>query len=637
MLWSRVTAELWYEKRGCGAVAPISGLLFKYREEERGQRETKRALPCGSSLPRSPACSHGRETLGQVHREGAGQGAARRRRPPFRHGGEARARGVPIGSGPRGGGGAGPRSHVPETVQQESERASGGALCANRRSRRFAGLFLDVKRSAYKKPNFIIILADDIGWGDLGANWNLRNDTPNLDKMAMEGMRFVDFHSAASTCSPSRASLLTGRLGLRNGVTHNFAVTSVGGLPLNETTLAEVLKEAGYLTAVIGKWHLGHEGRYHPNFRGFDYYFGIPYSHDMGCTDTPGYNLPPCPACARNPMTGSNHQKSCYSEVAVPLFENHAIVQQPVDLASLTAKYTEKAIQFINHSSQKSRPFLLYLALAHMHVPLVSPKSPQRLPHQDPYGANLQEMDALVGCIKDKIDSMKEDTFLWFTGDNGPWSEKCQYAGSVGPYTGIWQRKRGGSSAKQTTWEGGHRVPTLAYWIGKIPGNVTSPVLLSILDIFPTLVSLANASLPPSRRFDGMDVSEILFGQSNKGHKTLFHPNSGAAGKYGEIQALRLDQYKAFYLTGGAKACDGRIGKEHHHQPPLIFNLENDIQEQQPLDIHSEEYQAVLPAVREALADVLQDIATDNVSVADYAHDPAATPCCNPHHVVCRC
>ncbi|XP_072846889.2 arylsulfatase G isoform X3 [Pogona vitticeps] len=678
MLWSRVTAELWYEKRGCGAVAPISGLLFKYREEERGQRETKRALPCGSSLPRSPACSHGRETLGQVHREGAGQGAARRRRPPFRHGGEARARGVPIGSGPRGGGGAGPRSHVPETVQQESERASGGALCANRRSRRFAGLFLDVKRSAYKKPNFIIILADDIGWGDLGANWNLRNDTPNLDKMAMEGMRFVDFHSAASTCSPSRASLLTGRLGLRNGVTHNFAVTSVGGLPLNETTLAEVLKEAGYLTAVIGKWHLGHEGRYHPNFRGFDYYFGIPYSHDMGCTDTPGYNLPPCPACARNPMTGSNHQKSCYSEVAVPLFENHVIVQQPVDLASLTAKYTEKAIQFINHSSQKSRPFLLYLALAHMHVPLVSPKSPQRLPLQDPYGANLQEMDALVGRIKDEIDSMKEDTFLWFTGDNGPWSEKCQYAGSVGPYTGIWQRKRGGSSAKQTTWEGGHRVPTLAYWIGKIPGNVTSPVLLSILDIFPTLVSLANASLPPSRRFDGMDVSEILFGQSNKGHKlsllsavfsihegddtwnqstvhtgvllflngkvdtipeaqTLFHPNSGAAGKYGEIQALRLDQYKAFYLTGGAKACDGRIGKEHHHQPPLIFNLENDIQEQQPLDIHSEEYQAVLPAVREALADVLQDIATDNVSVADYAHDPAATPCCNPHHVVCRC
>ncbi|XP_062976112.1 arylsulfatase G [Elgaria multicarinata webbii] len=494
------------------------------------------------------------------------------------------------------------------------------------------------KSSGYKKPNFIIILADDVGWGDLGANWGQRKDTPNLDKMAMEGMRFVDFHSAASTCSPSRASLLTGRLGLRNGVTHNFAVTSVGGLPLNETTLAEVLKEAGYLTAVIGKWHLGHSGPYHPIFRGFDYYFGIPYSHDMGCTDTPGYNLPPCPACPKHSTTGSDHQKGCYSETALPLFENLTIVQQPVNLTSLAAMYTKKAIKFIHDTSQSSQPFFLYLALAHMHVPLVLPEPPWNPSWQDLYGANLREMDALVGQIKDKVDSAaKENTFLWFTGDNGPWSEKCEYAGSVGPYTGIWQGKRGGSSAKQTTWEGGHRVPTLAYWAGKIPANVTSPMMLSTLDIFPTLVSLANASLPPNRRFDGMDVSEVLFRQSDKGHKTLFHPNSGAAGKYGGIQALRLDQYKAFYLTGGAKACDGSVGQEQYHQPPLIFNLQHDIQEQEPLDIHAAEYWAILPAVSKALRDILQDIKTDNVSMADYSHDPAVIPCCNPHHLVCRC
>ncbi|XP_061471595.1 arylsulfatase G isoform X2 [Rhineura floridana] len=376
------------------------------------------------------------------------------------------------------------------------------------------------KISGCKKPNFIIILADDIGWGDLGANWALRKDTPNLDKMAMEGMRFVDFHSAASTCSPSRASLLTGRLGLRNGVTHNFAVTSVAGLPLNETTLADVLKEAGYLTAVIGKWHLGHNGPYHPNFRGFDYYFGIPYSHDMGCTDTPGYNLPPCPACLRHSTTLRKHQKDCYSETALPLFENLIIVQQPVNLTSLAARYTEKAIQFIQYASQSGHPYFLYLALAHMHVPLTLAEPPWCLPYQDPYGANLREMDAVVGQIKDKVDSTaKENTFLWFTGDNGPWSEKCEYAGSVGPYTGIWQTKRDGSSAKQTTWEGGHRVPTLAYWAGKIPTNVTSSVMLSTLDIFPTLVSLANANLPSNRRLDGMDVSEVLFGKSNKGHK----------------------------------------------------------------------------------------------------------------------
>uniref|UniRef100_A0A8D0BYJ5 Arylsulfatase G n=1 Tax=Salvator merianae TaxID=96440 RepID=A0A8D0BYJ5_SALMN len=483
------------------------------------------------------------------------------------------------------------------------------------------GLSSNGDKTPYKKPNFIVILADDVGWGDLGVNWGLRRDTPNLDKMAMEGMRFVDFHSAASTCSPSRASLLTGRLGLRNGVTHNFAVTSMGGLPLNETTLADVLKKAGYLTAVIG----------------FDYYFGIPYSHDMGCTDTPGYNLPLCPACPPHSAL-SSHQKDCYPEIALPLFENLQIIQQPVNLTSLAAMYTEKAIQFIHYASQSNRPFFLYLALSHMHVPLTVTQPLRKLPYQDPYGANLREMDTMVGKIKDKVDgTAKENTLLWFTGDNGPWSEKCEYAGSVGPYTGMWQKERDGSSAKQTTWEGGHRVPTVAYWVGRIPANVTSPVLLSTLDIFPTLVSLANASLPPRRRFDGIDVSGVLFGQSSKGHKTLFHPNSGAAGKYGEIQALRLDQYKAFYLTGGAKACDGSIGQEENHQPPLIFNLQRDMQEQRPLNVKSAEYRAVLPIISKAFGGILEDIATDNVSMADYSHDPAGTPCCNPQHALCRC
>uniref|UniRef100_A0A670I1R3 Arylsulfatase G n=1 Tax=Podarcis muralis TaxID=64176 RepID=A0A670I1R3_PODMU len=252
-----------------------------------------------------------------------------------------------------------------------------------------------------------------------------------------------------------------------------------------------------------------------------------------------------------SPQLSWKHQKDCYPEIALPLFENLTIVQQPVDLTSLAAKYTEKAIQFIQYASRSGHPFFLYIALAHMHVPLTLAQPTWDLPGQDPYGANLREMDALVGRIKDEVDNtVKENTLLWFTGDNGPWAEKCDYAGSVGPYTGRWQTRRGGSSAKQTTWEGGHRVPTLAYWAGKIPANATSPVMLSTLDIFPTLVSLANASLPPNRQFDGMDVSEVLFGRSNKGHQTLFHPNSGAAGKYGEIQALRVDQYKAFYLTG---------------------------------------------------------------------------------------
>ncbi|XP_074411414.1 arylsulfatase G isoform X3 [Zonotrichia albicollis] len=370
-----------------------------------------------------------------------------------------------------------------------------------------------------RQPNFIVILADDVGWGDLGANWAETKETPHLDQLAAEGTRFVDFHSAASTCSPSRASLLTGRLGLRNGVTHNFAISSLGGLPRNETTLAEVLREAGYSTGAIGKWHLGHHGHHHPTSRGFDYYYGIPYSHDMGCTDTPGYNLPPCPPCPGHSATASRvMRKDCYTEVALPLMENITIVQQPVELGSLARRYTEEAERFIQRASAKGQPFFLYLALAHMHVPLVPPLPPG--PGRGVYGASLGEMDALVARVKEAADSLgRGSTLLWFTGDNGPWAQKCELAGRLGPFVGAWQRQRGGSSAKQTTWEGGHRVPALVYWPGRVPAGRTSQALLSILDIFPTLVALAGAALPPNRRFDGLDVSPVLFGWSDVGHK----------------------------------------------------------------------------------------------------------------------
>ncbi|NXF92425.1 ARSG Arylsulfatase, partial [Eubucco bourcierii] len=489
---------------------------------------------------------------------------------------------------------------------------------------------------AHRQPNFIVILADDVGWGDLGANWAETKETPHLDELAAEGTRFVDFHSAASTCSPSRASLLTGRLGARTGVTHNFAVTSVGGLPLNETTLAEVLREAGYSTGAIGKWHLGHHGRHHPSFRGFDYFFGIPYSHDMGCTDTPGYNLPPCPPCPQHGTAARVARRDCYTEVALPLFENVTIVQQPANLSSLAARYAQEAARFIQRASDSGRPFFLYLALAHMHVPLEVPSLPPSA--SGIYGAALSEMDALVGWIKQVADSQgKGSTLLWFTGDNGPWAQKCELAGRLGPFVGAWQRQRGGSSAKQTTWEGGHRVPALVYWPGHIPANRTSSALLSTLDIFPTLVALAGASLPLNRRFDGLDVSPVLFGWSDVGHKVLLHPNSGAAGKYGEIEALRLAQYKAFYTTGGAMACDGSTGPAEHHHPPLIFNLDRDTQEQEPLDVASREYQAVLPAISRAYTQALEGIMTDNITAADYSKDPAVTPCCSRQHVACRC
>lgn len=498
-----------------------------------------------------------------------------------------------------------------------------------------------VQSPAREKPNFIVILADDIGWGDLGVNHvELQpSNTPHLDQMAKEGKRLTDFHSPASTCSPSRASLLTGRYGLRNGVTHNFAVRSVAGLPLNETTFPELLQKAGYYTAMIGKWHLGHNGPYHPVHRGFDYYLGIPFSNDMGCTDVPGYDLPYCPPCEGKVEQSSKRRgcsQRCYTDIALPLYENQNIQEQPLDLWSLAGKYTSTALRILHHARERNQPFLLYVALAHMHVPLAPSRGASNA--GEVYTALLREMDDLVGTIKAASDHLhKDNTLILFTGDNGPWEKKCQYAGNVGPYQGHWQKTRGGGSAKTTTWEGGHRMPTVAYWPGKIPGNTSSGALLSGLDVFPTILALAGVDPPTDGRVDGIDMTDILLGKTDIGRGSLLHPNSGAAGEYGELQVVRAGPYKAFYLTGASEACGGGIGPSQLHNPPLIFDLSHDPAEESPLDQATREYQAALEVVQRERESVLWDIATHSKSTADYSTEKSAAPCCNHALPACRC
>uniref|UniRef100_A0A3B4WG13 Arylsulfatase G n=1 Tax=Seriola lalandi dorsalis TaxID=1841481 RepID=A0A3B4WG13_SERLL len=495
-----------------------------------------------------------------------------------------------------------------------------------------------------KRPNFIIILADDIGWGDLDANRpeEKTNNTPYLNLMA----ELTDFHSPASTCSPSRAAILTGRYGLRNGVTHNFAVGSVAGLPVSEVTLPQLLQKAGYYTAMIGKWHLGHNGPYGPANRGFDYYLGIPYSNDMGCTDIPGYNLPQClpyKCCSRSAHEG------CYSKVGLPLIENSSIVEQPLNLWTLTEQYKSAATRIIHKARYNTRgkPYLLYIALAHMHVPLappLPPGAPAAAHHPNDgrvYSASLREMDGLVGAVKSASDDTdKNNTLIWFTGDNGPWEKKCQYAGSVGPFMGKWQTSRGGGSAKRTTWEGGHRVPTVAYWPGRIPANSTNSALLSGMDIFPTLLSLAGETPPSDRRYDGIDATNTLLRGEQTGHEFLFHPNSGAAGEFGDLQTVRTGKYKAFYITGtsAAESCGGATGRQELHDTPLIFDLERDEAEETPLEVGTPEYQAVVERIARRREELLWDIATDtSASAADYSTDESAAPCCDPGQAVCRC
>lgn len=314
------------------------------------------------------------------------------------------------------------------------------------------------------RPNIVMIYADDLGYGDLGCYGGAIR-TPNLDRMAAEGVRFTNFYSANPVCSPSRAALLTGRYPVRTGVPRVLFPQDQTGLARSETTLAELLKPLGYRTMCIGKWHLGRPPEYLPTSRGFDHYFGIPYSNDM------------------NPRV---------------LMRDTAVIEEPARLETLTPRYTAQALQFIE--SAKDGPFFLYLPHTYPHIPLAASerfrgKSPAGL-----YGDVVEELDWSVGEILGALrrHGLEQNTLVMFSSDNGPW-----YQGSPG-------RLRG---RKGMTYEGGVREPFLARWPGRIPpGRVLDPVACTI-DIFPTVAGLTGAKLP-SNRLDGMDIWPLLSGQA---------------------------------------------------------------------------------------------------------------------------
>ncbi|XP_071954396.1 arylsulfatase G-like [Antedon mediterranea] len=516
-------------------------------------------------------------------------------------------------------------------------------------------------QTSRRQPNFVIMYMDDIGWGDFGANWNplCSSDTPFMDNLAKQGMRFTDFHSGASACTPSRAALLTGRLGKRTGVTQLFFTNSVGGLPLNETTMAESFKDAGYRTGMIGKWHLGMTKPFQPYHRGFDYYYGLPYSNDGGCVDQPGKNIPSCPPCPRDPddisdaywTTSEKYGKStdqnlrCDSTSAIPLFEKDTIIAQPVNLQTLSRNYAEKATEFIKNSKQTNddRPFLLYVAFTHMHVPLLNmPEFTNSSKFRGSYGDALRELDSTVQQIYNAVQDagVEENTLIWVTGDNGPWESKCQFGGDPGPFKGRWQKKNGGgSSSKTTVWEGGHREPCFAYWLNHIKPNTLSNSILSDMDIFPTIAGLAGISLPSNRKYDGIDISKVLLNGEEIEKRVLFHPNSNPnfPENMGEFDAIRYNHYKAVYRTGGSPSCGGVEGEIRTHNPPLIFNLLKDPGEELPLDPDSLTYKYVHTLIEEARIRMEHNILQDNTTVADFSRSPDAIPCCNADHVACRC
>jgi uncharacterized sulfatase len=405
---------------------------------------------------------------------------------------------------------------------------------------------------AARRPNIVVIFADDLGYGDIGAFGAPSVRTPHLDALAAAGQKWTNFY-VQPVCSPSRAALLTGRLPVRNGMygvprgtaPQVFRDNAAEGLPSEEITVAELLRGAGYRAAMVGKWHLGHLPQFLPTQQGFDYWFGLPYSHDMRMT---------VPRDAGFRTAAYYDPKPEYWDV--PLMRNGEVIERPVDHRSLTKRYTEEAVRYIEQNA--GQPFFLYVAHSLPHIPLA--RSAEFVDHSDGgmYGDVIEELDWSVGRIVDALRAagLERDTLLLFTSDNGPWLPFRHHAGSAGPLR----------EGKGTTWEGGVRAPAIFSWPGTIPpGTVTD--LGSGLDLLATAAALAGAELPRDRPLDSVDLTPALEGTGPSPRTQLFYYWDS------ELRAVRDNRYKLHFITSGAY---GEGDPRTVHAEPLLFDLAED-------------------------------------------------------------
>jgi arylsulfatase len=353
-----------------------------------------------------------------------------------------------------------------------------------------------------KTPNIVLIFMDDLGYGDIGANGATNYQTPNIDKMASEGIRFTNFLAAQAVCSASRAALLTGCYPNRIGFSGALAPTSTIGINANETTLAEVLKEKGYKTAIYGKWHLGHQKQFLPLQHGFDEYFGLPYSNDMWPVDYDG-----------SPAPEGHFKKKAYP--TLPLIQNNERIEDITTLEQqgmLTSRYTEKAVDFIKRN--KNNPFFLYLPHSMPHVPINASPRFRGKSQQGLYGDVIMEIDWSIGEVLKalKANGLDKNTLVIVTSDNGPWLNYGNHAGSSGGYR----------EGKGTSYEGGQRVPCVMRWKGTMPEGLVCNKLSSTIDLLPTIAKFCQAKLP-SNKIDGLDISELLKGNLSAEPRKSFY------------------------------------------------------------------------------------------------------------------
>lgn len=408
-------------------------------------------------------------------------------------------------------------------------------------------------------PNIVIIFMDDLGYGDISNFGAINYKTPNIDKMVNDGMLFTNFYSAQAVCSASRAGLLTGTYPNRIGISGALMPYSKKGLHDDEITIAEMLKDKGYATAIYGKWHLGHQKKFLPNNHGFDTYLGIPYSNDMWPVDFDGNQI----------SDSSDWRKKSYPQL--PLIENFNKIDEIrtlEDQARLTTLFTERSVEFINNN--KDNPFFLYLPHPMPHVPIAvsnkfKGKSPQGL-----YGDLMMEIDWSVGEIVKalKQNNLEENTLVIFTSDNGPWLNFGNHAGSTG----------GLREGKGTSFEGGQRVPTIMKWPKVISAGSISNNIAATIDVFPTIANIVSSELP-KHKIDGVDISSILEGRRDS------NPRDHLYYYYGKnnLEAVRKDNWKLVF-PHESRSYKNVLPKNDGHPGPYskftaeyaLYNLRRD-------------------------------------------------------------
>ena len=437
---------------------------------------------------------------------------------------------------------------------------------------------LSVRAATPTPPNIVLIFIDDLGYGDIGPFGSTLNRTPHLDRMAREGMKLTSFY-AAPVCSVSRAQVNTGSYGARVSIPGVFPPGSKNGLSASEHTVAELLRARGYATMCIGKWHLGDQPDFLPTRHGYDHYFGLPYSNDM-----------------QRPSAKSG-------TAVVPLMRDEQVIELLAgdDQDRLTERYTDEAVKFIR--DQRARPFFLYLPHTAVHVPIHPGEKFRGRSANGRLGDWVEEVDGSVGRVLATLRELKLDTttLVIFTSDNGPWLPKGADAGTAGPLR----------DGKGSTWEGGVRVPTVAWWPGRIAPASTCDAVAGNIDFLPTFVTLAGGTVPTDRKIDGRDFSPLLFGQSNVSAREAHYYYRGYT-----LEAVRSGPWKLALGPQIERLKDGASSADATAPGLRLYNLDAEIGERTNVAAQN-------PAVVQRLQALAQHMAAD---IGDGQPGPGVRP-----------